>query len=275
MSKKRLIISCLLALLACIVLAGYILPWEKAGAQPQKALLKNNGGPVVFEHEKHASAAKECIVCHHELRVSEKAMKCDSCHGITVDDAFRAEHAKSYPGSACAVCHHYRTEEGRNCALCHEDYKTAGKDWGHSIHVTKYKLVCTTCHHKEYEPKNCAACHQDGKAPLAADVKKLGRLSFSDAVHKKCSACHISWFTKKKQESCDMCHAGKHLGDNGARMHENANFVHCSSCHTGVESVQKLIPGSMQALHMRCMGCHAEKGVGPYTKEDCSKCHLK
>ncbi len=274
MSRKRLIYSCLLALLACIALAGYILPWEKAKAQPQKTLLLNSGGPVVFEHEKHASASPECIVCHHELRSADKPMKCGSCHGVVFDDAFRKDHASSYPQTSCAVCHHYRTEEGRDCALCHTGYKTAGKDWGHSMHRGELGLDCTACHHPGAEPQNCAVCHKDGKAPLMGGKKPVGKPSLADAAHKKCSDCHVEWFDKK-QDGCDFCHAGKDLKKNGARLHQNANFAQCSSCHTEVETAQKLIPGSMQAYHKLCMGCHADIGAGPYTKEDCSKCHLK
>ena len=272
MSKKRLVYSCLLVLLACIALAGYVLPWENAKAQPQKALLQNSGGPVVFEHEKHASASKDCIVCHHELRVAKHAMKCGSCHGVVVDDAFRAEHAKTYPGDSCAVCHHYRTETERNCALCHTDHKVAGKDWGHARHGSQFD--CATCHHENAEPQNCAACHRDGKAPSMAGEKPVGRPSLADAAHRKCGVCHNDVFAKKAA-GCDFCHASEKLASNGARMHSDATFARCSSCHTNVESALKLIPGSMQALHARCMGCHADVGAGPHTKEDCSKCHLK
>ncbi|MBO6002800.1 MAG: cytochrome c3 family protein, partial [Mailhella sp.] len=51
-------------------MAGYVLPWETAGSQPQKSLLQNSGGPVVFEHEKHVATGAQCIDCHHELSVS-------------------------------------------------------------------------------------------------------------------------------------------------------------------------------------------------------------
>ncbi|MBP3730786.1 MAG: cytochrome C [Mailhella sp.] len=252
-------------------MAGYMLPWEKTGSQqPQKSLLQNSGGPVVFEHEKHASAGTDCIVCHHELSVSAQPMKCSSCHGVVFDDAFRADHASSYPDTACAVCHHYRNEE-RNCALCHADYKVAGNDWGHKLHGDKFG--CEACHH-ESSQQSCASCHKEGTPPSTEGVKTLGRPGLADAVHNKCATCHRQWFAEK-QSGCDNCHAGKRLAANAPRMHADAVFVSCSSCHKNVESAQKLVPGSMQALHKLCMGCHEKVGSGPYTKEDCSKCHMK
>ena len=271
MTRKRLIYVCLLALLAAIALAGYVLPWETAGSQPQKSLLQNSGGPVVFEHEKHVATGAKCIDCHHELSVSAQPMKCDSCHKAVFDDAFRANHAKDYPATSCAVCHHYRNER-RDCALCHAGYKAAGKDWGHAGHGKAFG--CEACHHAEANAENCARCHRDGTPPSMGGAKPLGKAGLADAAHARCAVCHGKWFDQKAQ-GCERCHAGKNLDGNGARTHANAAFSNCANCHVNVESPQKLMPGSMQALHKLCMGCHAAANAGPRTREDCSKCHLK
>ena len=53
MQKRYIPIALLTAVLAAVAVVGYVLP-EPHEAVPERVLLDNAGGPVVFQHADHA-----------------------------------------------------------------------------------------------------------------------------------------------------------------------------------------------------------------------------
>ena len=110
LQKRYLSIAILTAVLAVTGIAGSLLPAGPVAGDKEPAtrriLFDNAGGPVVFDHQKHSRLLKEdCATCHHESlqKTPDKAMACASCHGVALDDAFKAGHAKSYPAESCVT----------------------------------------------------------------------------------------------------------------------------------------------------------------------------
>ena len=120
-------------------------------------------------------------------KTPDKAMACASCHGVALDDAFKAGHAKSYPAESCVTCHHY---------------ELAAKDWGHQQHSEDFGVDCTSCHHAdtniEPEPQSCANCHEAGARPTNKAAEPGTPPVLADAVHARCAACHQDLFGKAK-----------------------------------------------------------------------------
>lgn len=146
-------IALVTVILAAVAVVGYLLP-EPGEAVPQRVLLDNAGGPVVFQHADHAFQLKiPCQKCHHESPVKrENVQRCESCHGVTFNAAFKKNHIAAFNDNAsCATCHHY---------------ELGPKKWGHKKHQEEYGVDCRDCHHKnteiEPEPQNCANCHDPG-----------------------------------------------------------------------------------------------------------------
>lgn len=251
--------------LALVAVLGYALPDGKAESEkPKRVAMQNTGGPVVFEHARHEEWVKSCADCHHDMAAGvKKPLACNTCHGVTVDEAFVSSHEKKFDRAACIVCHHY---------------VPGTRDWGHDMHVKEFGLECSSCHHEdtsiEPEPMNCADCHEAGKAPSKAPFEEGVPPGLADSVHKRCASCHQEWFDTGAR-SCVKCHFDKPLeGEKSQpRRHANMETMTCSSCHA--TEVAKLIPSGMKAHHGSCMGCHAEVGRGPRTQQDCARCHLK
>ena len=270
LQKRYLSIAILTAVLAVTGIAGYLLPAGPVAGDKEPAtrriLFDNAGGPVVFDHQKHSRLLKEdCATCHHESlqKTPDKAMACASCHGVALDDAFKAGHAKSYPAESCVTCHHY---------------ELAAKDWGHQQHSEEFGVDCTSCHHAdtdiEPEPQSFANCHEAGARPTNKAAEPGTPPVLADAVHARCVACHQDLFGKAK--NCASCHELKPTRKDEAAVKGkvNALYADCTVCHVK-KTPDKLIPGRMDAFLGQCMGCHEKLGKGPFGKDKCAQCHTK
>lgn len=263
LQKRYLPIALLTLILAAGAVVGYLLP-EPSEAVPQRVLLDNAGGPVVFQHADHAFQLKiPCQKCHHESPVKrENVQRCESCHGIAVNAAFKKNHIAAFnDNAACATCHHY---------------ELGPKKWGHKKHQEDYGVDCRECHHKnteiEPEPQNCADCHEPG-APTNKKAEEGTPPNLADAVHARCLTCHEEMFAAKAK-GCAQCHTQKAVRDilpKEGLVKLNPMFTNCAVCH-GLPA-EKLIPGRMDAYHKLCMGCHEKEKKGPYGKEQCAQCH--
>ena len=133
MQKRYLPVTVLAVILAAAGIGGYLAPImaePDAKASPQRVLMPNTGGTVVFEHNRHAALPDmTCQTCHHDSRTASPApadvRACAQCHGQTFDDAFRAQHRTTFDAASCATCHHY---------------ELARKDWGHDRHAQELGL---------------------------------------------------------------------------------------------------------------------------------------
>lgn len=268
MSRRYIPIAVVTALLTVVALVGYAWPTPEpllpVKPLPDRVLLRNSAGKVVFDHKKHFEDYKvECQACHHDReKPTPIAMACGSCHGATGKPNFKTDHVTAFKDQmSCVTCHHV---------------EFAGTEWSHTKHQELTKQNCAVCHHDDErskpEPQNCANCHT-----LAADGK---RPALSTAVHTRCatSGCHADLFPADgKMENCSTCHSFVEtrttLRDKGW-ITINPKFADCTVCHTQ-QAVEDLIPGRMQAFHASCMGCHEKLGKGPYGQESCNQCHTK
>ncbi len=261
MQKRYMPILLFAAVLIVVAGAGYFMP-EPVKDIPERILLDNAAGKVVFNHQKHLNGDNiPCATCHHEMIVETKnVISCGTCHGVTFNEAFRSTHATTIKGpDACATCHHMEF--------------TQKVEWTHTAHAEEYGLDCTSCHHEdtsiEPEPQNCANCHESTGDETMPSLK--------DAVHLKCQSCHEDMFANGIKD-CASCHATidnrKRLKEEGSEAFKLNNFyANCATCHTVKPA--ELIPNRMGAYHGQCITCHSNVGKGPYTQEQCSQCHTK
>lgn len=235
-------IAIVAVLLGVLGVVGYLYPQPTEGT-PNRLLFENAGGKVIFKHKDHAEAYKiPCQECHHESeQPSEKPIPCASCHPASYEDGFVENHQDKFGPEMCARCHHLELAESK---FDHEGHKDMAE--------------CTDCHHDtdiEPEPGNCADCHQSEGDESMPGLK--------DAIHVRCGECHGDMFDAKL-DGCQNCHAM--TGDEGS-------YPACGTCH--FESKKLPLPAKMEAYHTGCMKCHEAKGAGPYTKDDCNKCHFR
>ena len=238
--------------LLILAVGGYLMP-EKSDPLPNRILMDNSAGRVVFNHGAHAEKLGiDCLTCHHDAPTPEQAgVSCKSCHGLEFDASFKG-HSYTMDPSTCATCHHM--------TLSH-------KKWGHSRHTKEFKLECTSCHHGpqiEARPQNCANCHDRN-----TDMGPI--LSLKNAVHTRCASCHTKSFEPDDMKSCARCHtlaASRDIQGQG-KIPQSA-LVPCSSCHDAEPS--RLVPSAMSAYHGLCIGCHEKQG-GPV--DNCAQCHTK
>lgn len=237
--------------------------------------MENPGGRVVFTHKAHSTPGGAygdvaCAVCHHELKISPASpeagaqpavMLCTDCHGTTDIAGFIASHQAKYEAkggdASCISCHHAR-------------FAGYAEGWNHEEHKDYTGDDCQACHHEErytapsgksmtIKPQKCANCHTAKPNPLASTTLK-------DAVHPKCNECHSDWFDDKLA-GCAKCHDQRSLQKEFAQGKLDKKFSSCASCHGEM-------PGSMDAFHNSCMGCHDKVGKGPGKKAPCAQCHL-
>ncbi len=269
MEKRYIPVVSILVACAAVAIIGYFMP-AKDEVLPVRVLLDNAGGEVVFDHAVHAEAyGFACADCHHEMPLDAdtsdvEAMKasvisCGSCHGLEFDEEFVATHESMYTTDAqCATCHHVQFDK---------------TDWGHDMHAYDFGMDCLTCHHDtdiEPEPMNCNNCHTSGYTPADDPMPSL-----KNAVHARCESCHFDYYDEGIAD-CASCHYDTSSQEKMAKdsnFEFNSDQMTCITCHEDVAPAE-LIPSRMDAFHLSCMGCHEEIGAGPYTADDCAKCHL-
>lgn len=261
MQKRSIPIAVVVACTALIALVGYLMPVE-SNTVPERILLDNMAGKVVFDHKTHFVQYKvPCTKCHHESpQQRDNVQRCGVCHGVAFDDAFRKNHVTRFNDpAACATCHHVTF---------------ASKKWGHEAHAKDYGVDCRDCHHKdksiEPEPQKCGDCHQQTGDKDMPSLRK--------AVHAKCKSCHSDMFADKVK-GCANCHdkveARAELAKSkGKDFKVPSLYANCATCHID-QPLKDLVPGRMAAFHGQCIKCHEKAGKGPFTKEQCNQCHTK
>ena len=271
MNKRSIpivIASCILVLAG---LAGYLAP-EPGEANPNRLLMENTGGRVVFTHGVHSTPGgaygdSTCATCHHELPVAPPAIKnasspqvlaCSSCHGTADIPDFKLKHQELY-----------RAQGGdATCVRCHHSAMAGfSEKWNHQEHWD-YAGDCASCHHEErfeykpgkfmnIKPQKCSNCHTAKSNPMTATTIK-------DAGHRRCEPCHSDLF-ESGTKGCATCHNTLSTAEQLAKG-TVPDYRACSSCHAPIS-------GGMDAFHNKCMGCHDTVGKGPGKQAPCAQCH--
>ena len=248
--------------MAVVAVIGYLIP-APAQKIPERILLDNAAGKVVFNHQQHARDSKiPCQTCHHEsTQPRDEVQACGTCHGVKFNENFRKTHAETIKDKA-------------SCVTCHHVEFTPKVKWSHKAHAEEYGVDCRSCHHQdtniEPEPQNCADCHQQKDDKAVISLRK--------AAHEKCQSCHAEMF-EAKVKGCAQCHtkveSRARLDKSGPDAFKiNPIYADCASCHVG-QKTQELVPDRMGAFHGQCIKCHEKNGKGPFTKEQCAQCHTK
>ena len=268
LSRRFISIAAVTAVSAVVALIGYAWPTPEpllpVKPLPDRVLLENSAGKVVFDHKKHFEDYKvECQACHHDReRATPITQPCSSCHGVVDKPGFKEKHVTAFKDQmSCTTCHHV---------------EFAGTDWDHAGHQKRVQDNCTVCHHgderSQPQPRKCSSCHT-----LAAEGKKP---AVSVAAHARCATagCHADWFAEGSgMKNCSTCHSfvatRTTLRDKGW-ITINPTYANCTVCHTE-QAVEDLIPGRMQAFHGSCQTCHEQLGKGPFGQQSCNQCHTK
>ncbi len=169
------IVSCVLFVIGGL---AYFMPTSEEPL-PNRILLQNAGGRVVFDHTLHGSiAGVDCASCHHEMNITgeqnpESVMKCGACHISPTNTTFATTHQALYDakdgGKSCITCHHM--DEAADST---ELGSVVGKDF-----------------------QSCSSCHPETPNRM-------------DAFHKNCMGCHDELAKGPRTESpCAQCHTSK------------------------------------------------------------------
>jgi len=257
--KKRqaLFPAVVIIVTAAVGILGYSLEDEQR-AEPLRMLYETTAGPVVFDHQLHATSGSydlECRKCHH----LETHLSFEADEGPVVFD--HQAHGREGSGMECRECHHLTTH------LSFENDR-GGVVFDHQTHSTSadYDLGCDDCHHMKEEGKRvaeCGSCHKRGSDNNSSFEED------EDAVHKraigaKCIECHSE--AVEEEQGCVMCHKEK-PGPAGS------GFPPCRSCHGAGSKFNDLLGADdvhEGAIASNCTGCHKEKVEDD---DGCSFCH--
>lgn len=218
---------------------------------PLRVHYANAGGPVLFDHGRHAAMDGACADCHHELASGEAATSCLTCHhpssfeAAEWEDESMAEAHAEFLGAGdvetCLGCHLHedltkpplRAASQSTCAQCHEASFRALRV-GHSCngcHAAEsegHVQACRACHQTgEGEARTCEACHAG--ADYASDM--LAHAELAAIEGHTCAACHVaSRGADAIHHTCNRCHLDLEQGTFFARTTEDAATV-CRTCH--------------------------------------------
>ena len=189
-----------------------------------------NKGVIKFSHKFHLDGITDCGSCHTGVA---KSTSLNDMLLPTMDD--------------CAQCHD--VEDEKNCKMCHygENYepfiqKKVDLTFNHSLHVTKQKLECETCHKGfanvdySWELQNpdptmddCYSCHNNNNNSKTLAINN-------------CQSCHTSTADLKPQnhKSANFISshkfAAKEVKANCVMCHDNNNNS-CDDCHTANNTI--------------------------------------
>lgn len=285
MQKRYTYLFVVLGIAVIAAVAGIALT-PPSPAVPNKVLLPNAGGRVVFTHQQHAEDyGLDCATCHHENAESRPdPLACGACHGQTSDADFVKTHTETFKDDpqACLTCHHQ---------------ELASTNWDEDVHQLHIDILdvedgketnCQSCHHDssiEPEPMACSDCHErleTGK-PVPTDPDPI---LYRDAVHARCASCHTETHSEsfdKGIKGCADCHESTDTrkafiesGKDKLSDDDIAALSSCATCHFE-PPVEEIFPNRMQAFHQQCGSCHADMG-GPSVESDdkqCNQCHIR
>ncbi len=188
MSKRFFIIIPVCVILALVAIIGYGLPTSTpllpVQEFPDRILLENVGGKVVFDHKKHYEDYNvSCEACHHERdKPTPIAMECGACHGVVSKPDFKTTHQAMYEDQlACVTCHHNQLIVDKEDPNKREVVETGKilreKGW---VNLEADTISCSLCHEEKVEDlipsrfdafhESCMGCHEEqGKGPYKED----------------------------------------------------------------------------------------------------------
>jgi hypothetical protein len=226
---------------------------------------------IVFSHQSHAAAGRECNSCHLHI---------ESDDGV--------EQPAAMTMSVCVACHAQQSA-ANECATCHREIRVDRAPPTHAFawqrlhgkavraHGTEEADRCSLCH----QESSCVACHMDVSPGNHNNYFRLrGHGLFARMDRQNCAACHRS-------DSCDSCHRDarpvNHIGAWGGLRNNHCISCHqplvgneCSTCHRDANShalAAPLPPGHSPA--MNCRQCHGLTAPLPHVDNggECILCH--
>jgi Ni/Fe-hydrogenase subunit HybB-like protein len=118
--------------------------------------------------------------------------------------------------SDCQVCHHLDKpqDEMTACSGCHSDYHQTASIFDHNSHEDALggNASCQECHTQEHIKQTaeiCQNCHQSMAAVNGEVTFSMLAVSYHDALHGRCLACHEDQAMKQANPElalCSTCH---------------------------------------------------------------------
>jgi hypothetical protein len=199
-TKKPYLLMALTGVLLVVGLSGYLISGKTV--EPKRFYLKNAGGAVMFEHEKHIGFTESCADCHHTILYADQRNDCSDCHGDDVSaEDFSHKDLMEVDAHHCTTCHLVNKESSpQACGNCHPKMQEA----------EQITLPCATCHDssfekdmlthdemQEIEAHTCDGCHQPQ--------------SVSEVYHEQCNRCHLEGASQRfvldgGKIRCQACH---------------------------------------------------------------------
>ncbi len=252
MQKKHFVLVCITVALFSIAFIAYTLPESKPKI-PVRILMKNSGGNLIFEHQKHHEQKQlPCTKCHHESSsnlLEAQVLACSACHPTHFGTQYIQNHSKLFVTKEhCIRCHH-------------TDFSSLAYD--HQEHIEIAGDDCQTCHHSsdiDPETTSCDQCHEQ--------TNQGAMPSTADAVHTRCAQCHDDWFDKDTTH-CKVCHKTQ------PSQSYMSSVIPCEQCHKNPKAQGELLFTRKDALHTQCMNCHQKQQQGPFEATDCNRCHIR
>ena len=193
----------LLALTVAAALAGIIGFWASGeSADSGRFYLRNSGGAVLFEHDRHVEMSDGCVACHHTLLLSDERQDCADCHGdeVAAED-FEHSDFMQIDAHTCQTCHQADdSRQAGSCRDCHPDAQESDQ----AI------VACGECHDDDYTAdalghdemqeihgQSCEGCH---------NARPVGSV-----YHEQCNRCHFNenrevFATRDGSARCERCH---------------------------------------------------------------------
>jgi hypothetical protein len=117
---RRYVIYISAALLFAAAIVCYAAFPKAPPGEPLRIILENAGGPVFFDHKRHASESHygiTCTECHHMWDEGDtKPPSCTACHELQGEDPMKRYDAMHLQ---CIGCHESTGTAPVSCAGCH------------------------------------------------------------------------------------------------------------------------------------------------------------
>ncbi len=297
-SRRRNGIPAWLAVVALVLLAGWLLPASASSAPNSQQPAATTPSSQATDSGQYVGGTT-CQGCHDELykgfeasahwmttqetKMTHGAHGCESCHGpgsAHVEGGGDKTKIFTFKGAKneditkrCLTCHEAKVEQREFMRSTHNENGVSCTSC-HSIHHTKAEYLLVS-----KQPTLCYSCHTEQRA----DFQKTFRHRVNEGLI-KCTDCHNAHGTLRDRQVrsapnqdliCTKCHADKR----GPFVfeHEPVRVEGCTVCHTPHASVypRMLLTARINTL---CLQCHVQIPTGVHGAQNqyrqaCIVCH--
>lgn len=264
---------------------------EKIAQKEIVKVVEQYMNPVVFNHENHEKASKNCRSCHHDTLKSCK--ECHTVQGSEEGGFVKLEKAMhdTLSNQSCIGCHN-RYKTSPDCAGCHAQMPQ--KTFAESDNS------CNTCHSVDIKAMDMDFPAIDKAAMnIVAEKMLLEKMDdYKTVADEKIPDKITIGYLVDKYEASEFPHAkvikaikkriakssmAKAFHTDAATLcmgcHHNSPATEkpqkCGSCH-GKNDMMKGNdgrPGLKGAYHGQCITCHQKMNIETVAATDCNKCH--